>query len=140
MPVMTAPKSSIGRSIGSVMWRNRPHPVAPSTSAASFISLGIVWRPARKMIIRVPKLRQTDISTSDGSASVVLSSQPGPVDADPAEDGVEEAAVVAVEELPDHRDRDDAGHDREVVADPEEALEAVEPVDADGHGQGDAPW
>ena len=76
--MITAPKSSVGRSIGSVTWRKRDQPLAPSTSAASVTSCGMVWRPARKITISVPKLRHTAIRTSEGSDSVVLSSQPGP--------------------------------------------------------------
>ena len=64
--------------MGSVMWRKRPHAAAPSTSAASITSRGTVCSPARKITIRVPKLRHTAITTSVGRASVVESSQPGP--------------------------------------------------------------
>ncbi len=60
------------------MWRKRAQPAAPSVSAASSSSRGTVCSAARKITIRVPKLRHTAITTSVGSASVVLSSQPGP--------------------------------------------------------------
>ena len=62
---------------------------------------------------------------------------PGAVDADPAEHGVEEPAVVPVEELPDDRDRDDAGDHRKVVAHPEEALGVQDPVHPDRHRERD---
>jgi hypothetical protein len=78
MPVMTAPNRIVGRIIGSVMCRKRPHAPAPSIAAASCISAGTVCRPARKMMTSVPMLRHAAIAISDGMAQVVDSVQAGP--------------------------------------------------------------
>ena len=45
---VTVTKNSVGRSIGSVMRRNRCHAVAPSVRAALWMSYGIARMPARK--------------------------------------------------------------------------------------------
>ena len=66
------------------------------------------------MIIAVPKLRQDAIMISAGIDQFGSPSQFGPVDADPAERGVDQAEVVLQQEPPDHGDRDDRG-DRPAV-------------------------
>ena len=55
---------------GSVTCRKRAQRPAPSTLAASSRSVGIAWRPARKMITLTPRPCQIDIATIDGMASV----------------------------------------------------------------------
>ena len=59
------------------MLRKRRQAPAPSTIACSCSSLGMVWRPARKMTISVPIFRQAAMAISDGIAQVVLWSQFG---------------------------------------------------------------
>ncbi len=78
MPVVTETKRIVGRIIGRVMWRNRCHEVAPSMAAASCRLHGTDWRPARKMIIAVPKLRQDAIMIRAGIDQFGSPSQLGP--------------------------------------------------------------
>ena len=47
--VIVRTKIVTGRSPGRVTCRNRCQAVAPSSSAASYSSAGMSWRPARKM-------------------------------------------------------------------------------------------
>ncbi len=75
----TDPSSRVGRKSGSVTEISRRQGLAPSMTAASCTSSGTACRPARKMIMRVPTLRHTAITTSEGSAHVVSLSQLGPV-------------------------------------------------------------
>ncbi len=44
---VTRTKNVVGRSMGSVMRRNRCHAVAPSVRAAAWMSSGMASRPAR---------------------------------------------------------------------------------------------
>ena len=48
---MISTKKVVGRNHGTVMYRNLCQPLAPSTSAASYSSAGIVCRPARYKIM-----------------------------------------------------------------------------------------
>jgi hypothetical protein len=64
--------------------------------------------------------------------------EPGrPVQADPRQHGVEDTAVVAVQVLPHDGDGDDAGHDGQVIAHAEEALEPDDAVEEHGHPEGE---
>ena len=79
MLVVTETNRMVGRSIGSVMWRNRCHAPAPSIAAASWSIHGTAWRPARKMIIAVPKLRHDAMRIRAGIDQFGSPSQLGPV-------------------------------------------------------------
>ena len=59
-------------------WRNRFTAPAPSMAAASCSSAGTACRPARKMIIPVPKLRHAAIMMSAGIDQFGSPSQFGP--------------------------------------------------------------
>ena len=74
----TAPSRIVGFISGRVMLANVRHLPAPSTAAASLSSVGMACRPARKMIIRVPMLRQIVMIISAGRANLVSCSQSGP--------------------------------------------------------------
>ncbi|MCY1230233.1 hypothetical protein D9M72_426390 [compost metagenome] len=64
--------------MGSVIRMNRCQALAPSTSAASRMSPGTACSPARKMIMSVPRFRQTASRIRAGMDHVVLFSQSGP--------------------------------------------------------------
>lgn len=79
MVVVTRTNSRVGRRLGIVTFQNRSHELAPSSAAASCSCQGTDCRPARKMIMPVPKLRHTTMAISDGSAVCSSPSQFGPV-------------------------------------------------------------
>src|SRR5262245_54639865 len=66
------------RIAGQVIKRNFCHPVAPSTLAASYCSLGIASRPAPRINVQNGRLFHTCISIEKPSASVGSLSQLGP--------------------------------------------------------------
>ena len=112
MPVITAPNSITGRSIGRVMWRKHPHPLAPSTSRGLVELLGDGLQARQEdheQGAEVPPGGHHDEAGQRQRRGV----EPGrTIDADPAEQRVEHAAVVTVEVLPDHQDGHDAGDHR----------------------------
>src|SRR5262245_21742843 len=66
------------RIAGQVMKRNFCQPVAPSTLAASYCSVGIASRPATRISVQNGRLFHTCISIEKPSASVGSLSQLGP--------------------------------------------------------------
>ena len=60
----------VGRSSGTVMWKNDCEGEAPSSAAASLISTGMSCNPARKRIMNQPNRCQIVTSTSAGSATL----------------------------------------------------------------------
>ena len=75
------------------MFRKRAQRPAPSTLAASSSSVGIAWRPARKMMTFVPRPCQTDMATIDGIARVGSLSHFCGRDAEDAEELVEQPGI-----------------------------------------------
>ena len=68
---------------GSVTWRKRPTAVAPSTAAASYSSPGIAFMPARKLIPKNGKPRQTLTAITEPMAVPGSLSHPTPLGQDP---------------------------------------------------------
>src|SRR6516162_6392548 len=73
----TVTKRSVGDSIGSVTLVKRRHPPAPSSSALSYSSSGMLWRPAVTTMKVKPRLAQTVARLTAGSAHVGSFSTPG---------------------------------------------------------------
>ena len=65
-------------SAGSVTWRKRWSAVAPSTAAASYISAGIAFMPARNEMPKNGKPRHTLTAMTDAIAVPGSDSQPTP--------------------------------------------------------------
>ena len=67
--------TTIGRSIGSVMYQKRPSTPAPSTRAASYSSSGMACRPASSMMAKKGTPRQTLVAMTAGMARLGFESQ-----------------------------------------------------------------
>jgi len=80
------------------------------------------------MIIAVPKLRQEAITISEGIRERGGPEPVRPIDADPAENGVDQPDVLPEQEPPDHGHRDDRGDDGGVVADSKDRAELRDPL------------
>ena len=132
MLVTTVANSSVGRNNGTVTYRNRCHPVAPSTDAASYSSFGMACRPASRMIISRPMPRHVVISMIEGNAHDGSVEPSRPVDADLAEQPVDEPAVGAEQEPPHDGDRHDARDVRQVEADAEHVAQTHDAL-VEGH-------
>src|SRR4051794_27392631 len=79
MSEMTSTKNVDGESSGRVMLNSRRHHPAPSILDASYMSVGIAWRPARRMIITKPRSFQAEARMIDGIAQLGSVHHPGPV-------------------------------------------------------------
>src|SRR5579859_7508735 len=80
MQASTELKNSVGEIIGKVTWRKRLMVLAPSIEAASYSSLGMPCRPARKMTIMLPPMAAHNATNiSDGKANDGSLNQPGPL-------------------------------------------------------------
>ena len=66
MSEITTTKNVEGDSNGSVTLSRRRHGPAPSTLAASYISVGMAWRPASRMIITKPRSFHADARMIEG--------------------------------------------------------------------------
>ena len=65
----------VGRIIGTVMWRNLRHSLAPSSSAASLIESSMFCSAARKSSMNVPEVVKTAMMTKTHMATLGPASQ-----------------------------------------------------------------